>query len=96
MLSGSARPAEDVAIEFLHVPDGGWVACDRGLQEDDPRRVIAHVDCSDSVVKVTWVRRPGAVCSYDTMGDALQAMSASLNDVGEAARGSRTMVRGVS
>jgi hypothetical protein len=73
-------PVGDLATELVPVPDGGWVACDRSLRADDPRRVIAHLDYRGRDVSVTWVREQRRSCSYPTMGDALRAMSCSLHE----------------
>jgi hypothetical protein len=79
MRSGHQSHVGDYAAELLPVPDGGWIACDRALQADDPRRVIAYLDCQGRDVSVTWVRERRQASTYPTMGDALQAMSRSLH-----------------
>ncbi|MDF2556134.1 MAG: hypothetical protein K0R60_2029 [Microbacterium sp.] len=69
-----------LAVELLPVSDSGWIACDQSLGADDPRRVIAYLDCCGRDINVTWVRERREGCSYETLGDALQAMSCSLHD----------------
>lgn len=80
MPSAHDLPVGDFATELLAVPGDGWVVCDRKLADDDPRRVVAYIDCRGGEVSVTWVRERRRDCSYATIGEALRGMSSSLDD----------------
>ena len=82
MRSRGTPDLDRYAAELVPVPDDGWIACDRTLQANDPRRVIAYLECRGRDVTVTWVRERRQACSYDTIGEALQAMSYTLHSPG--------------
>lgn len=60
--------------ELLWVGNGAWMACDPAAAEDDPGRVIAYVECKDSIVYVLWVHGRERVDEYSSIGEALVAV----------------------
>ena len=66
--------------ELVWLGDGGWVACDPRRDEHDPRRVLAYLECKDSVAYVLWVRDHGGVVEFESLRDALAAVDAILVD----------------
>jgi hypothetical protein len=64
-------------VDLLWVGDGAWCACDTSLEENDPRRVIAFVECKDHHVDVVWVREQRPPGRFDTLRDAVRAIEAS-------------------
>lgn len=65
--------------ELIWVGNGGWVACDRGVPDEDPRRVIAFVEHRDHHVDVLWVRERREAGCYETLREALQEITAACN-----------------
>ena len=63
--------------ELAWVGRGAWVACDPALPPDDARRVIAYLECKNQHVSVLWVRDRHDECSFDTLREALDAVSAA-------------------
>ncbi|MBW9119311.1 hypothetical protein JNB63_04325 [Microbacterium trichothecenolyticum] len=66
--SGGPRP------ELVWVGDGGWIACDPVAGIHDPRRVLAYLECRDSVVRLQWVRDSADVVEFSTLREALDAV----------------------
>jgi hypothetical protein len=78
-VAASAAPARS-RTELVWLGDGAWVACDPRLDEHDPGRVLAYLECKDSVVYVLWVRDPRGVVEFASLRDALAAVDAILLD----------------
>ena len=64
--------------ELLWVGNGGWVACDPEADENDPGRVLAYLECKDSVVYVLFVRGGADVLEFESLRAALDAVDAIL------------------
>lgn len=72
----SEAPVPDTpAAQLLWVGDGAWVACDPLVLENDPRRVIAYVECRDHAVHVLWVRERRRPTRCRTLREALELVS---------------------
>lgn len=71
------RTITELTPELTWVGDGGWVACDPTLPTNDPKRVIAYLECKDHTVFVLWIRERADAACYDTLRDALRAITAS-------------------
>jgi hypothetical protein len=80
LMSWSAEAPDHPVTELLWVGDGAWVACDPALEEGDPRRVIAYLECKDRCVRVQWVRDRLDLCVYETLREALQEVDASCRE----------------
>ena len=64
--------------ELVWIGDGGWIACDPEADPDDPGRVLAYLECKDSVVYLLCVKgRPEAV-ELPTLQAALDEVDAIL------------------
>jgi hypothetical protein len=64
--------------ELVWVGEGGWIACDPEADPDDPGRVLAYLECKDSVVYLLCVKgRPEAV-ELPTLQAALDEVDAIL------------------
>ena len=61
--------------ELLWVGSGGWVACDPLADPNDPHRVIAYLECKDERVYLLWVTGSAGVCEFDSIREALGAIS---------------------
>lgn len=75
--AGRNASEQTVHAELLWVGDGQWCACDSAVAADDPRRVIAFLDCKDQHVDVVWVREQRADERFDTLREALHAVRTS-------------------
>ena len=64
--------------ELLWVGSGAWVACDPAAEKDDPRRVVAYLECKDERVYLLWVTGSAGVCEFDSIRAALDAIAARL------------------
>lgn len=64
--------------ELIWLGDGAWVACDPRADENDPRRVLAYLECKDSVVYVLWVRDRIGVVEFGSLREAVAAVDADL------------------
>jgi hypothetical protein len=60
--------------ELIWMGSGGWVAYDTSLRENDPRRVLAYLQCRDQRVDVTWVRGNRGEERFDSVRAALEAV----------------------
>lgn len=72
--------ADDVRRpELLWVGSGGWVACDPAVDHSDPHRVVAYLECKDERVYLLWVTGSAGVCEFDSIRQALDAISERLS-----------------
>lgn len=83
MSSAHVLSPQESSLDLLWVGDGAWVACDTRLDQNDPRRVIAYLECKDHQVYVLWVRIPQEVTCYATLREALQAVTSAADDAAE-------------
>lgn len=79
-MSWTDGSSDRLATELLWVGDGAWVACDAALDQSDPRRVIAYLECKDHHVHVQWVRDRLDLCVYDTLREALHEVDAGCRE----------------
>jgi hypothetical protein len=63
--------------ELVWMGDGTWAACDSSLPTDDSRYVLAYLVCRDRCVQVLWVGRGHDSCSYESLREAFQAVTAT-------------------
>lgn len=68
------RLRTQVNAELIWMGSGGWVAYDTSLPENDPRRVLAYLECKHNHVDVTWVRESRTDERFDTLREALEAV----------------------
>lgn len=68
------RAGTSVNPELIWLGSGGWVASDTSLPENDPRRVVAYLQCRDQHVDVTWVRGNRGDERFDSLREALEAV----------------------
>lgn len=78
MLAPTPTPHPERKPELQWVGEGAWVATDPDADEHDPHRVIAYLECKDSRVYVLWVSGATGVCEYESLRDALSAISERL------------------
>jgi len=78
MLAPSPAARSDRQPDLQWVGDGAWVASDPASDVNDPHRVIAYLECKDSRVYVLWVSGATGVCEYDSLRDAIAAISERL------------------
>jgi hypothetical protein len=78
MLAPSPTARSDRQPDLQWVGEGAWVASDPDADANDPHRVIAYLECKDSRVYVLWVSGTSGVCEFESLRDALEAISARL------------------
>ncbi|WP_019180044.1 hypothetical protein [Microbacterium yannicii] len=74
----ASAPPQRRRPELLWVGEGGWVACDPEADADDPGRVLAYLECKDSVVYVLFVRGRTEVVEFESLRAAIDAVDAIL------------------
>ena len=57
--------------QLIWIGDGGWIAYDPEVPENDPRRILAYVECKDHRVYVLWVRGRSDLSVYPGIREAL-------------------------
>ena len=57
---------------------GSWVACDPTLPSDDPRRVLAYLECRDARVYLLWVRDRTGTVTFGSLREAVDAIGGLL------------------
>ncbi|MFE7846546.1 hypothetical protein ACFUTX_15280 [Microbacterium sp. NPDC057407] len=60
--------------QLVWVGDGGWVAVDPTADVHDPLRVLAFLECRNTVVRLEWIRDAGEVREFATLREALDAI----------------------
>lgn len=78
MLASSPIARRDRQPDLQWVGDGAWVASDPDADVNDPRRVIAYLECKDSRVYVLWVNGATGVCEFESLREALAAIAERL------------------
>jgi hypothetical protein len=63
-------------IDLLWVGGGIWAACDTGVPEADPRRVVARLECKDHRVRVQWLCEGRESLQRDSLREALRTVRA--------------------
>ena len=63
--------------ELVWLGHGGWVACDPLAAENDPRRILAYLECCDGRVYVVWVRHGARTGEFPTLREAVDAIDAA-------------------
>jgi hypothetical protein len=64
--------------ELTWVGSGAWVACDPDADPNDPRRMVAYLECKDERVYLLWVTGSSGVCEFDSIRAALDAIAERL------------------
>ena len=64
--------------ELVWIGDGGWIACDPEADPDDPGRVLAYLECKDSVVYLLCLKGRPEVVELPTLQAALDEVDAIL------------------
>ena len=77
MSVAEAGGGRELAPELLWMGDGTWAACDSSVPTDDSRHVVAYLVCRDRCVQVLWVGNGHDSCSYETLREAFQAVTAN-------------------
>lgn len=86
MITADTRVADDAAPALIWVGESGWVACDTAVPENDPRRVIAYLECKNRRVEVLWVRDRHGVSGYETLAEAMHAVAETAREGSPRAR----------
>lgn len=68
------RVPTSVDAELIWMGSAAWVAYDTSLPENDPRRVLAYLECREQRVDVTWVREQRRDERFDSLREALAAV----------------------
>ena len=76
-------------LELTKVDEGCWRVCDSALDEHDPRRVIAFVECRGERTAVLWLRSRAAESIHRSFDEALTAIERSVSAEGETDRSHR-------
>lgn len=63
--------------ELVWLGHGGWVACDPLAADNDPRRILAYLECCDGRVYVVWVRHGARADEFPTLREAVDAIDAA-------------------
>jgi hypothetical protein len=81
MLAPTPTERRDRQPDLQWVGDGAWVASDPSADQNDPHRIIAYLECKDSRVYVLWVTGSTGVREFDSLRDALDAITERLAPV---------------
>jgi hypothetical protein len=73
-MSSSAEQQGLWPIDLLWVGGGIWAACDTGVPESDPRRVVAKLECKDHRVRVQWLLDGREPLQRDSLREALRTV----------------------
>jgi len=76
-------------LELTKVDEGCWRVCDGALDEHDPRRVIAFVECRGERAAVLWLRSRAAESIHRSFDEAMAAIERSVSAEGGADRSNR-------
>ena len=72
-------PRHDHPLEVVALSDHQWRICDRGVEDDDARRILAYIEKRDGWYEVMSLKPVPSVCGrFCTFHQALECVKAEL------------------